>query len=270
MVAMGDSSGTALAAGRFAGSEPLGFEAGDSNWYRFVANGPLGATDPFGLKYGISFGPCCSKDRKATLIQAWEDAISAGEKWVADLDRFLSRNGKGGANWLLIHGAQEFLRYRMFFETPVGGVGTPHLGTRNTITVDDLLIIDKTVRITVEKMKTGPLKVYCKGPYGCSGSNFAYHYPGGLGHGESLVFCEKYFGVTERRGLAALAFHEATHIFGGTVDIDYMPARPAAFTAAAVGGRVMVPTYESGKVLGTASLIVNASTYENFLWKYFL
>ena len=49
-----------------------------------------------------------------------------------------------------------------------------------------------------------------------------------------------------------------------------MPARPAAFTAAAVGGRVMVPTYESGKVLGTASLIVNASTYENFLWKYFL
>jgi hypothetical protein len=48
MVAMGDSSGTALAAGRFAGSEPLGFEAGDSNLYRFVANGPTEKTDPSG------------------------------------------------------------------------------------------------------------------------------------------------------------------------------------------------------------------------------
>jgi len=49
MVAMGDSSGTALAVGRFAGLEPLGFEAGDNNWYRFVANGPTASTDPLGL-----------------------------------------------------------------------------------------------------------------------------------------------------------------------------------------------------------------------------
>jgi hypothetical protein len=49
MVAMGDSSGTALAAGRFAGWEPLGFEAGDENWYRFVANEPTEKTDPSGL-----------------------------------------------------------------------------------------------------------------------------------------------------------------------------------------------------------------------------
>ena len=49
MVAMRDSSGMALAVGRFAGWEPLGFEAGDENWYRFVANGPAGKTDPSGL-----------------------------------------------------------------------------------------------------------------------------------------------------------------------------------------------------------------------------
>ena len=50
MVAMRDSSGMALAVGRFAGWEPLGFEAGDENWYRFVANAPTAKTDPFGLK----------------------------------------------------------------------------------------------------------------------------------------------------------------------------------------------------------------------------
>jgi len=50
MVAMPDSSKAALAVGRFAGWEPLGFEAGDENWYRFVANGPTGKTDPSGLQ----------------------------------------------------------------------------------------------------------------------------------------------------------------------------------------------------------------------------
>jgi|GEM_PF-4502651 hypothetical protein len=48
MVAMKEPSGAALAVGRFAGFEPLGFEAGDNNWYRFVANGPAGKTDPNG------------------------------------------------------------------------------------------------------------------------------------------------------------------------------------------------------------------------------
>ena len=48
MAAMRDSSGAALAVGRFAGLEPLGFEAGDNNWYRFVANGPTGRTDSSG------------------------------------------------------------------------------------------------------------------------------------------------------------------------------------------------------------------------------
>lgn len=49
MVAMRDSSDAVLAVGRFAGLEPLGFEAGHNNWYRFVANGPTARTDPTGL-----------------------------------------------------------------------------------------------------------------------------------------------------------------------------------------------------------------------------
>jgi hypothetical protein len=49
MVAMKEPSGAAYAVGRLTGCEPLGFEAGDNNWYRFVANGPAGKTDPSGL-----------------------------------------------------------------------------------------------------------------------------------------------------------------------------------------------------------------------------
>jgi len=35
--------------GRFIERDPIGFEARDNNWYRFVANGPTGKTDPSGL-----------------------------------------------------------------------------------------------------------------------------------------------------------------------------------------------------------------------------
>jgi RHS repeat-associated protein len=35
--------------GRFIEPDPIGFEAGDNNWYRFVANKPAGSTDPSGL-----------------------------------------------------------------------------------------------------------------------------------------------------------------------------------------------------------------------------
>ena len=35
--------------GRFIEMDPIGFSAGDNNWYRFVANGPTGKTDPSGL-----------------------------------------------------------------------------------------------------------------------------------------------------------------------------------------------------------------------------
>ena len=41
--------------GRFIGRDPIGFEAGDNNWYRFVANGPTGKTDSSGLKKVCGF-----------------------------------------------------------------------------------------------------------------------------------------------------------------------------------------------------------------------
>jgi RHS repeat-associated protein len=35
--------------GRFIELDPIGFSAGDNNWYRFVGNGPVGRVDPSGL-----------------------------------------------------------------------------------------------------------------------------------------------------------------------------------------------------------------------------
>jgi RHS repeat-associated protein len=38
-----------LATGRWTGQDPLGFDAGDANWYRYVGNGPTNGKDPRGL-----------------------------------------------------------------------------------------------------------------------------------------------------------------------------------------------------------------------------
>jgi RHS repeat-associated protein len=37
--------------GRFIELDPIGFSAGDNNWYRFVGNGPIGGVDPMGLAW---------------------------------------------------------------------------------------------------------------------------------------------------------------------------------------------------------------------------
>jgi RHS repeat-associated protein len=40
--------------GRFIELDPIGFDAGDNNWYRFVGNGPTGNVDPSGLQLLVS------------------------------------------------------------------------------------------------------------------------------------------------------------------------------------------------------------------------
>ena len=39
---------------RLGGREPIGFDAGDNNWYRFVANSPTAQTDPSGTQMIVS------------------------------------------------------------------------------------------------------------------------------------------------------------------------------------------------------------------------
>jgi len=111
MVAMRDSSSTALAVGRFAGWEPLGFEAGDNNWYRFVANEPTGRTDPTGLRQirgpgGFTRPDECPKRHECSAeeikrdTQAWLQCVTivfntydaAVAAVIVDRDRRLALN----------------------------------------------------------------------------------------------------------------------------------------------------------------------------------
>ena len=70
---------------RFIERDPIGFEAGDNNWYRFVANGPMGKVDPSGLKKVCGFtvwvytglGWCVEENIYQAALEA--GGIAAGE-----------------------------------------------------------------------------------------------------------------------------------------------------------------------------------------------
>jgi hypothetical protein len=49
-------SGSSAVAALFQGHDPLGFDAGDANLYRYVGNGPTNATDPSGLEEAPKYG----------------------------------------------------------------------------------------------------------------------------------------------------------------------------------------------------------------------
>jgi RHS repeat-associated protein len=60
--------------GRFIELDPIGFDAGDNNWYRFVGNGPVGAVDPTGTRIYIIW---VIKDLEQAKIA---DAIKRGNE----------------------------------------------------------------------------------------------------------------------------------------------------------------------------------------------
>lgn len=93
MVATRDSSGATFADGRFTGWEPLGIEAGDENWYRFVANGPTGKTDPSGL---ISSLQACLQSPAALAICIQQGVVNKGQ-----VAKHIMKQGQSGVVKLL-------------------------------------------------------------------------------------------------------------------------------------------------------------------------
>ena len=62
--------------GRFIQRDPLGFEAGDTNWYRFVGNEPNGNVDPSGLISNLPWWlPPQVIDQIAEELTGYDDAV---------------------------------------------------------------------------------------------------------------------------------------------------------------------------------------------------
>ena len=59
--------------GRFIERDPLGFEAGDNNWYRFVGNAPTGRNDPYGKCDEVGTQSCTDAPRVPPSATPWVD-----------------------------------------------------------------------------------------------------------------------------------------------------------------------------------------------------
>ena len=76
--------------GRFIERDPIGFEAGDNNWYRFVANSPIAQIDPLGL-WVWPWAPTAS----------WNPLDTAG-LWIGGLnDLTLKPIARGMWGWVI-------------------------------------------------------------------------------------------------------------------------------------------------------------------------
>jgi len=69
--------------GRFIELDPIGFSAGDNNWYRFVANQPLSRSDPMGLYYWVNGGGDCCGPYVWTYTGSW---CVKPRVWAAAMD----------------------------------------------------------------------------------------------------------------------------------------------------------------------------------------
>jgi RHS repeat-associated protein len=83
------------ATGRFLSQDPLGFDAGDNNWYRYVGNDPLNATDPTGKE----------AEPHTVSPQEWDLRRYWYFRWSAQADRLLEQRQR---NWfqVFVLGAQ--------------------------------------------------------------------------------------------------------------------------------------------------------------------
>jgi RHS repeat-associated protein len=80
--------------GRFIEMDPIGFEAGDNNWYRFVANGPTGKVDPSGLvpNQSETFDP----DRALARIRELERQGLSHDQILSTLSDYLLGENQHG------------------------------------------------------------------------------------------------------------------------------------------------------------------------------
>jgi len=238
--------------GRFVNRDPLGFVDGLSVYRAYFAPTSL---DPEGT-HKITFDDTCTAAEQAIVLKAWSDAIHAGAFAIEQITALFDESTPMHERLTI------YKKYRIFFEKPCQSNPTK-LGEA-TLGVDEIVgPIQTVIKKTVEGMNNKPITIYCDGSY-CDGKKFAYHYDPTVGY-SSIVFCPKFFNGATDRDRAALAFHEATHKWGSTNDYAYMIGRPTALSTCGD----FAPDYEGG-LLSQRKLCDNASTYENFLWKFCL
>ncbi len=108
--------------GRFVGRDPIGYEAGDANLYRYVGDSPINKTDPSGEGCKVTFActlntptaaPPCSTDCLYTCTDTRRDLTGGG---TATCDAIKAKPG----TFTVMKGTTKTSRYCMWWNATIG------------------------------------------------------------------------------------------------------------------------------------------------------
>ncbi len=245
------------ALGRWLQQDPLGFLAGDSNFYRYLGDSPVTWLDPKGLSttavsagdvtFNIRFSCCGPLDRARiadALLQAYRAIDRAHDDVYELLDNSLFPRKK----------PQDVLgQISHWFGGPKGqGVSRKQLEQ-----------IESTLWYMKEAFKKD-IVIDCTGKK-CKPNWYAHTQRGY--NGAPIILCAGFFALPFREQIGVL-LHEMSHCYGNTDDHGYLVGRPILPNG--------IPEYEDedGKPvsppLGVPELITNAGTFEEFLVEYYI
>ncbi|MFQ3594036.1 MAG: RHS repeat-associated core domain-containing protein, partial [Gemmataceae bacterium] len=112
------------ATGRFLGEDPLGFAAGDANFYRYVGNQPTGRIDPMGLDWSDRVAGWIGVDN----VRSWDNVLGDYRTgWFAQGSNYFA-----GYSDSLSFGLTSYFRQGLGYDSVVDYSGGAYLGGQVT------------------------------------------------------------------------------------------------------------------------------------------
>jgi hypothetical protein len=272
--------------GRFISEDPIGFDGGDTNLYRYVDNSPLNATDPSGLQ---------STDFERFLDQRLSDPssqLSRRQLWEVGRRRTwtgpTTEHGvtvRATVNWFRDRDSAELLGILASIRSTLPRIEAdlvdyhiPNRGPRTQTEVRVNRWFGNGDRLDNERQVRRVREVFRLVREGIDNNTTVF-----WDDSDSITFPAQanfrwtnryrtiqlgpgYFRSTSTSFKAYLIFHELTHLYANTTDHGYAHSPD-------LNNLNEVPRYETVDgtpiVLSRDQLIDNADTYASFFWEFY-
>ena len=248
--------------GRWISQDPMGFDAGDSNLYRYAFNSPTNHTDPSGLE----IPPPGLYDESAQALAKWHKGRESGsvegpiegKKALYDFQYTDFNDEELTKLKASVPYAREILTKAVaYVQTPGSDAGlNKFFGNGKALTPDQKNLVLDTYR---KALNAFDQKMYFVNEYS---NEVAYTIPGFPRYSRNIYFGTGFFkaGPLNRAGIIV---HELTHIWAGTADNGYLVEFKRGIGQYTVKNWLGV--FADISTLTISQLLHNASTYENYI-----
>jgi hypothetical protein len=278
--------------GRWLSEDPIGFQAGDTDLYRYVGNSLANLTDPSGL-VGDRNRELTERQRRDAFYEARDSDTVPNTHTATDGQRYrfrvdynyftLGPLGERQVLFTRIGNVRDAVRRVLAdlgpentSDRPWGfqryNALSPAVRARLSRFFGDGNALDNWHLSDVRRVfwqvanAIDEYTLYFENDYAPDGDNLAWVLNYGIYWGY-IHLCPSFWTVSPRRQAAAV-FHELSHVYGRTEDFGY--ARLGSWTPGEAANRPSYRLRGRDVTLTTRELRRNASTYEWFFYNYYL